>query len=140
MIFSNILVPFDGSDLAFKSLEKAIELAKLDSSVKVTVLHVIQLPLKRVPDAVYNPVKKAIVDDGHETLSLANEKLSAISEQAEKVMAEGAPSKVILQKAQEDSCDLIIMGSRGLSGIKEFLGSISHYVSQNSHIPVLLVK
>lgn len=140
MIFSNILVPFDGSELALKSLDKAIEFAKLDSTVKVTALHVIQLPIKRVPDAVYNPVKKVILDDAQETVHLAKEKLQGITEQSEAVIAEGAPIKVILEKAKEENCDLIIMGSRGLSGVKEFLGSVSHYISQNSHIPVLLIK
>lgn len=140
MIFSNIIVPYDGSELAMKSLEKAIELAKLDPSVKVTALHVYQLPAKRVPDAIYNPVKKTIIDDAHEVISHAKEKLEEIAAQSEAIVAEGAPIRVILDKAHENKCDLIIMGSRGLSGIKEFLGSVSHYISQNSTIPVLLIK
>lgn len=140
MIFSHILVPFDGSELALQSLEKAIELAKLDPAIKVTALHVYQLPLKRVPDAVFNPVKQLILDDAHATISIAKEKLEVISEQSEAVIADGAPIKVILQKAHEQNCDLIVMGSRGLSGVKEFLGSVSHYISQHSHVPVLLIK
>lgn len=140
MIFSNILVPYDGSELAMKSIEKAIELAKLDPSIKVTALHVFQLPAKRVPDTIYNPVKKTIVEDAHETISRAKEKLEEIADQSEAIVAEGAPIRVILEKAHENKCDLIIMGSRGLSGIKEFLGSVSHYISQNSSVPVLLIK
>jgi nucleotide-binding universal stress UspA family protein len=140
MIFSNILVPFDGSELAVKSLDKAIELAKIDKSVKVKALHVIQLPIKRVPDAVYNPVKNAILEDAHSTINQAKKKLEVIAEQSEAVIVEGAPIRVILQKAHEEGCDLIIMGSRGLSGVKEFLGSVSHYISQNSKVPVLLIK
>lgn len=140
MIFSNILVPFDGSELAKKSLDKAIELAKLDQSIKVTALHVVQLPVKRVPDAIYNPVKIAILEDAHEIINLAKEQLENIPNQSEAFVAEGAPIRVILEKAQEKECDLIIMGSRGLSGVKEFLGSVSHYISQNSKIPVLLIK
>lgn len=140
MIFSNILVPFDGSDLALKSLEKAIELAQLDPSVKVTVLHVVQLPVKRVPDAIYNPVKKTILDDAHETIAIAKERLEVISERSEAMVVEGAPIRVILDQAKEQNFDLIIMGSRGLSGFKEFLGSVSHYISQNSKVPVLLMK
>ena len=140
MIFSNILVPYDGSELAMKSLEKAIELAKLDPSIKVLALHVYQLPAKRVPDSIYNPVKKTIIDDAHEIISQVKEKLEEIAEQSEAIIAEGAPIRVILDKAHENNCDLIIMGSRGLSGIKEFLGSVSHYISQNASVPVLLIK
>ncbi len=140
MMFSNILVPYDGSELAMKSLETAIELAKLNPSIKVTALHVYQLPAKRVADSIYNPIKKTIIEDAHEVISHAKEKLEEIAEQAEAVVAEGAPIRVILEKTHENKSDLIIMGSRGLSGIKEFLGSVSHYISQNSNVPVLLIK
>lgn len=73
-------------------------------------------------------------------MNLAKQKLSVIAEQSEEIVAEGAPIRVILQKAHEENCDLIIMGSRGLSGVKEFLGSVSHYISQNSKVLVLLIK
>lgn len=139
-MFSNILVPYDGSNLALKSLEQAIELAKLDPSVKVTALHVVQLPIKRVPDAIYNPVKQTILDDAQETIAGAKEKLEVLPERAEAIIVEGAPIRVILEQSKQLGCDLIIMGSRGLSGFKEFLGSVSHYISQNSKVPVLLMK
>lgn len=140
MIFSNILVPFDGSELSLKSLDKAVEMARLDQNVKITALYVVQLPIKRVPDSIYNPVKQAILDDAHTTIALAKEKLEMVSTQAEAIVVEGAPIRAILEKTHDRNCDLIIMGSRGLSGFKEFLGSVSHYISQNSKVPVLLMK
>lgn len=141
MIYSNILVPFDGSDLAIKSLEKAIEIAKLDPAIKISVLHVVQVPLRRgVPDGIYNSVKQLIFENGNETLQAAKEIAEPISEQVELLLEEGAPIHIILEKANELNCDLIIMGSRGLSGVMEFLGSVSHYITQNSKIPVLLIK
>lgn len=140
MIFSNILVPFDGSELSLKSLEKAVEMAKFDPNVKVIALYVVQLPIKRVPDSIYNPVKQAILDEAHTTIAVAKEKLAEISNQGESIVIEGAPIRAILEQAHDRQCDLIIMGSRGLSGFKEFLGSVSHYISQNSKVPVLLMK
>ncbi len=53
---------------------------------------------------------------------------------------EGPAYKVILEHAKENNSDLIIMGSRGLSGVKEYLGSVSHYVVQHSSVPVLIIK
>ncbi|WP_222427818.1 universal stress protein [Sporomusa sp. KB1] len=41
-------------------------------------------------------------------------------------MLEGSPAHIILKHAQEHNCDLIIMRCRGLTGIKEFMGSVSH--------------
>jgi nucleotide-binding universal stress UspA family protein len=67
--------------------------------------------------------------------------MSGFSERSEAVLLKGiSPAYVILNHAREHGCDLIIMGSRGLTGIKEFLGSVSHTVVQNSQVPVLIVK
>lgn len=140
MLFSNILVPFDGSELASKSLDKAIEMAKLDPAVKVTVLHVVSIPPKRVPDHLYNQVKKAILDDAAETIETVKGKLSEIPNQSEAFIKEGSPYYVIIEQVKDLGCDLIIMGSRGLSGIKEMLGSVSHSITQQSPVPVLLIK
>jgi len=53
----------------------------------------------------------------------------------------GHPAERILALAKDDHYDLIVIGSRGLSGISEFLlGSISTTVSQYSTIPVMIVK
>lgn len=141
MVFSHILVPFDGSELALKSLDKAIEFAKLDRATKVFVLHVITLPSKKKgPETLYNQVIQMIVEDGNDTIEKAKEKLVEIPDQAEAFVKEGTPRHVILEQIRESNCDLIIMGSRGLSGFKEFLGSVSHSISQESPIPVLLMK
>ena len=40
MLFSNIVVPYDGSKLASESLDKAIEFAKIDPAIKISVIHV----------------------------------------------------------------------------------------------------
>lgn len=140
MLFSNILVPFDGSELALKSLDKAIEMAKLDSSVKVTALTVYTLPSKKSPEALFNQVRHLIIEDGNEKLDKAKEKLVAIPDQSETFLKEGSPYHVILEEVKNLNCDLIIMGSRGLSGFKEFLGSVSHSITQKSPVPVLLMK
>ena len=67
-------------------------------------------------------------------------KLVEIPNSSEVIVKVGSSVYVILQQAKELNCDLIIMGSRGLSGIKEFLGSVSHSITQQSSIPVLVMK
>lgn len=58
----------------------------------------------------------------------------------EMVPLKGDPAHQILEYAKEHEQDLIIMGSRGLSGIKEImLGSVSHKVTQLSKCPVLII-
>jgi nucleotide-binding universal stress UspA family protein len=56
-------------------------------------------------------------------------------------MMQGAPAEVILDYTKKNHNDLIVIGSRGLGGIREFvLGSVSHNVVQHARIPVLVVK
>lgn len=53
----------------------------------------------------------------------------------------GDPADMILRESVEGSFDLIVIGSRGLGSVKEFiLGSVSYKVVSHSKIPVLVVK
>ncbi|MEE8357814.1 MAG: universal stress protein, partial [Candidatus Hydrothermarchaeales archaeon] len=53
----------------------------------------------------------------------------------------GEPANEILGFATENDIDYIVMGSRGLSGIKKFLmGGVSTRVMEHSHCYVLIVK
>lgn len=56
-------------------------------------------------------------------------------------LIQGAAAEVLLDFAKENDSDIIIIGSRGLGGIREFvLGSVSHNVVQHAQVPVLVVK
>jgi nucleotide-binding universal stress UspA family protein len=56
-------------------------------------------------------------------------------------LVEGRPADEIVETAKEGNFDLIVMGSRGLGGIKEFfLGSVSDRVADEAECPVLIVK
>jgi nucleotide-binding universal stress UspA family protein len=57
------------------------------------------------------------------------------------VLREGDPKDIVVQVADEVDADLIVMGSRGLQGLKAILeNSVSQYVFQLSSRPMLLVK
>ena len=141
MFCSRILVAFDESELAMKSLETAIELAKLDPTIEVELLHSVSLPIHLDTYGKNNSnIEESLMAHGKEVISIAEVKLAKIPNTTHSYILIGAPSRAILDHAQAYDCDLIIMGSRGLSGIKEFLGSVSHYVVQHSPIPVMLIK
>ena len=142
MLYSKILVAYDGSDLAQKSFEKAIEIVKVDPTIKLEVVHVVTIPifthtlidnLQTLEDAIYQ--------EGHGIIAKVELVLSKLPNHSQSYLLKGlSPAYVILNHAKEHSCDLIIMGSRGLTGIKEFLGSVSHTIVQHSQIPVLIIK
>jgi len=141
MLCTRILVAYDGSDLAKKSLEKALEIAKTSPSIEIHVLHVMTIPAQEVIiSEAYQQMHDDISRYGLKILSHAQSVLTSIPNKFQCFQEEGSPSHVILDYAKNSNCDLIIMGSRGLSGFKEFLGSVSHTVVQQSPVAVLIIK
>lgn len=135
----NILVALDGSKGSSKALDNAIDLAR-QSQGAITGVFVI--PLFSVN--VANPkskLGKALAEGGKKILSEA--KLRCAKNGVlfvEKILCGNEGFKLV-SFAKNKKADIIIMGSRGQSGIKEFiLGSVSHYVAHKSPIPVLIVK
>ena len=100
----------------------------------VTVLHV-------VPSQVSAEAMTSKWEEGGRTLATAINNLSLDPSKVNAVLREGDPKDVVVQVADEIEADLIIMGSRGLQGLKAILeNSVSQYVFQLSSRPMLLVK
>lgn len=144
MLFTKIVAAYDGSKAGKKALDKAIELVKLTPGASLDVLHVFDFPRFYVAEG-FAPVPTSINQDFYElaerTADEAKEHLEEVGVEANVELAQGAPAEVILDYAEKHNNDLIIIGSRGLGGIREFvLGSVSHNVVQHAQIPVLVVK
>lgn len=59
----------------------------------------------------------------------------------ESLVKEGNASKKILETAEEENIDLIVVGKRGMSVIEKlFIGSVANQLLRNSHIPLLITK
>jgi nucleotide-binding universal stress UspA family protein len=56
-------------------------------------------------------------------------------------LVEGRPADKLVETAEKEDVDLLVVGNRGLGGIKEFLlGSVSDRVADEAPCPVLIVK
>ena len=138
-MIKNVLVPVDGSEGADRAIEQAIMIAKM-CDAKINFLYVAninQLAINAVlSDAILDSVTKA----GNVILERAMEMVP------EGILKEsfsdtGAPAVVVLDFAETNDIDLIVMGSRGLGVVKGvLLGSVSQYVVEQSKCPVLVVK
>jgi nucleotide-binding universal stress UspA family protein len=65
---------------------------------------------------------------------------AGLAASAQVASRENGIAHTILAAAAQDDADVIVMGTRGLSGVKSFLlGSVSHAVTQHSDRPVLVV-
>lgn len=142
MLFKHILVAYDGSNHSKKALDKAIAFAESNMAEKLSVVHVFNLQTFVIGEAVMTTPVSADVkwfEYAEEVVAEAKEKVKHLN--AEVTMLQGYPSKQILDYANSNGCDLLIMGSRGLGPIREiFLGSVSHNIVQQADIPVLIVR
>ncbi|WP_187274496.1 universal stress protein [Paenibacillus sp. N3.4] len=143
MLYSRIVVAYDGSEPADKALDTALKLAKLNHYSKLDIIHVFNLPTYVIGSSVVIPpvtIENNYLDYSEEVLAKIKEKITDFSNIHIEVKS-GAITKTILDYASEIQADLLIVGSRGLSGISEFvLGSVSHNIVQHAKIPVLVVK
>ena len=138
-----ILIAIDSSDSSSKVLAYGIDLAgKLDAEVKV--VHVIEPYSKR--STILNP---AMVKQTNELYELAGQELMEAAKKqtaAAKVPVHyetlvGNAAQQILTAAKKSEASMILIGSRGMNAVAEFiLGSVSSKVAMYAEIPVLIVK
>lgn len=145
-MYKKILVPVDGSEGAWKALATAAQMAECFGA-ELLVANVVQPYSGSMMTAVHMDAtiisrnNQELESISSQVLSLAKEKLAGFKGKVETVMEIGHPSNKVLSLAKEEGCDLIVIGSRGLSGIAEFfLGSVSSRVVQAAEVPVVVVK
>ncbi|MEM9903952.1 MAG: universal stress protein [Cyanobacteria bacterium P01_D01_bin.44] len=117
-----------------QAMLKALMQIPLVQRSQVTVLHI-------VPPQVTADAMTAKWEEGGKTLATAINDLTLDPTKVTAMLREGDPKDVVCKVADEVDTDLIIMGSRGLKGLKAILeNSVSQYVFQLSSHPMLLVK
>lgn len=144
-MFKNILVAIDEPKLNEKLLN-AVEGLVIESESEITLVHVMQdnitYGLPYVPKQYVENMLGELEKESAEKLKAAEEVVASFNKEASinLVSKKGDPAKNILEVAKDQKADIIIIGSRGLSGVQGLmLGSVSHKVSQLSQCPVLIV-
>jgi len=134
-----ILVPLDGSSNSFRGLDIAIHMAR-ESHATITGLYVAGIVKPRTNDPI-TPLEKILLSHAQKIMKKA--KLLAAKKGIlffDRV-SYGDDGKRIVEVAEKQNFDLIVIGSRGMGAAKEiFLGSTSNYVLHKSNKPVLVVK
>ncbi|MGE7828763.1 universal stress protein [Paenibacillus sp. NPDC093718] len=142
-MFNKIMVAIDKAEITNKLLDATIEIAR-NKQTQVTLVNVSQEFVSNgmtyVPENFLEELLNEMEKASLEQLQQAKSKLESAGINPETVHLKGDPAHEILNYARDTEQQLIIIGSRGLRGIKEMmLGSVSHKVSQLSSCPVLIV-
>ena len=153
-MYKTILVPLDGSEPSRHALAHAISIAsKYGARLKLLAV-VPQVVLPVFPDEGFGTAPVTAAKDMAryqdkmkdlyegvlaEAIAKLKEERSEIEVVA--VLREGRPSATIVEVAENDGVDLIVMGSRGVGGITGWiLGSTSRRVVDSCTRPILIVK
>ena len=134
-----ILVPLDGSSNSFRGLDVAIHMAR-ESHATITGLYVAAITKPRPNDKI-TPLEKILLEHAQKIMKKSKLKAAQKGILFFDRVSYGDDGKRIVEVAEKQNFDLIVIGSRGLGSAKEFfLGSTSNYVLHKSKKPVLIVK
>ena len=140
--FKKILVPVDFSEHSAAAVEAAIDLARAFGS-KLHLLHCYQIQpggLSPYGVAIPSSYFTKIRDAASQQLSDWQEKHVPADVPVDASMASDVPSELIVKTAKEIGADLVVMGTRGLSGLKHvLLGSVAERTVRLAPCPVMTV-
>ena len=145
-MFGSIVVGTDGSDTAKEAVKQAIELAK-SVGAKLQIVSAyepvsgtrLREEATQVPDDLHWMVNER--EDVEATLRDAKEVAEGAGVAVETFSRQGDPADAILDVAEENESDLIIVGNKGMTGAKRFLlGSVPNKVSHHAPCSVLIIR
>lgn len=140
--YRNIVIATDGSENSLRAISYGIEIAKL-SGATVHALYVIDTTsFSSIPmDAGWEAMYDTLREEGEKAISEVKERGNVSGVEVREVLLEGHPSNEIVDFAEKNNADLIVVGTLGKSGLDRFLmGSVAEKVVRGSKVPVLVVR
>lgn len=145
-MFERILVPLDGSVLAEQALSPAIKIAEATGAELLLIRAVEMDPVLMLdPIARYNlrPVKsiEELQKEAEQYLGKVKNIRSVPGVEIDFVVERSDPALAILNTAQDEPCDLIVMTTHGLTGIDRWMyGSVTEKVMRHAPCPLLVLR
>ena len=145
-MYDSIVVGTDGSDTAKEAVRQASELAKTVGAK----LHLVSA-YEPVPEGRLRQERQQVPDDlqwmvnpKEDVEGTLKEAAAEIEEKGVEVATyarEGDPADAILDVAEEEKADLIVVGNKGMSGARRFLlGSVPNKVSHHAPCSVMIIR
>jgi nucleotide-binding universal stress UspA family protein len=146
MMFKSIVVGTDGSDTANQAVRQAVDLARSVGAKLELVSAYEPVPAQRLkaerrdaPEDLQWAINPR--EDVDTTLEAAADTAREAGVPVDVYPRQGDPADAILDVAEEQEADLIIVGNKGMTGAKRFLlGSVPNKVSHHAPCSVLIIR
>ena len=151
---THVLIATDGSEGALHAANFLYELANPAAVQQITVLAVVS-PIESTPffsemslagggvltQETWDSLTQSLTTNAQEATAKTRDALTHLTPNVNVLVRTGSPAEEIVDAAKHVGADLIVMGSRGLSGVRSvLLGSVSDRVLHLAHCPVLVVR
>jgi nucleotide-binding universal stress UspA family protein len=145
-MFRSVVVGTDGSDTATQAVRQAVDLAKavgakleLVSAYEPVSAQRLQGERLEAPEDLQWAINPR--EDVDATLQAAAVIASEAGVAVNTYARQGDPADAILDVAEEQEADLIVVGNKGMTGAKRFLlGSVPNKVSHHAPCSVLIIR
>jgi nucleotide-binding universal stress UspA family protein len=142
----SMVVGTDGSDTATEAVRQATEIARqlgakihLVSAYEPVTEGRLRSDVQDVPDDLQWAVNPR--SDVNATLEEASKTVKGAGVEVETYAREGDPADAILDVAEEQKADLIVVGNKGMTGAKRFLlGSVPNKISHHAPSSVMIIR
>ena len=144
MALSHVLIAYDGSSAADAAIDMVAELLSPHTQTTLAIVNVVAIPLLTEDQMMnFGPIIELMRKDATALLQDATKRLEqyAFGSEIDTYLLSGSdPALEITKLAVQLDTDLVVIGSRGLGGIKGYLGSVGHKLISACPCAVLIAK
>ncbi|ODR80511.1 universal stress protein UspA, partial [Haladaptatus sp. W1] len=140
-MYDEILVPTDGSPEIEDAIAEALDLAAFTGGRIHAVSVVDTREYSTLSDAKWLTIERDRTERGESAIADVRKRADERDVPVETELLRGIPHEEILDYADENDIEVVVMGTHGRSGVEHFLnGSVTEKVIRNSTLPILVVR
>ncbi|WP_018932294.1 universal stress protein [Gracilibacillus lacisalsi] len=138
-MYKKILLATDGSEHSIRAASHAIEIAQVKNG-SIDIVYVVDGNTSK-SDVLHGIDKYEVKKEREEKFKPIRTKIKEAGISCETHFLHGEPGPSIVEFANDNQYDLVVVGSRGLNKLQTMiLGSVSHKILKRVECPVLVVK
>ncbi|MDX8047429.1 universal stress protein [Gracilibacillus sp. S3-1-1] len=138
-MYQKILLAADGSDHSIRAASHAVKIAQIDQGT-IDVVYVVDSKTSK-ENVLHGVDKYEVKKVRQERIQPVIDVLEAAGLEYETHVVHGEPGPAIVEFANRNEYDILVVGSRGLNQLQTMiLGSVSHKLAKRVECPVLIVK